>query len=133
LHADVERWYDYARTALHYGEWLRRERRAGEARTHLRKALEIFGRLGAALWADRARTELRAAGEGAVPEPETDLAAVLTPQEFQVVRLASGGATNKEIAAQLFLSPKTVGHHLYRAFPKLGVASRVELARLNLH
>ncbi|MFQ6397034.1 AAA family ATPase [Nocardia sp. KC 131] len=133
LHADVERWYDYARTALHYGEWLRRERRANEARTHLRKALEIFDRLGAAPWADRARTELRAAGEGAVPEPETDLAAVLTPQEFQVVRLASGGATNKEIAAQLFLSPKTVGHHLYRAFPKLGVASRVELARLNLH
>ncbi|MEV6430829.1 LuxR family transcriptional regulator [Nocardia sp. NPDC051463] len=132
LHAAVERWYDYARTGLLYGEWLRRERRAGEARTHLRKALEIFDRLGAAPWAERARTELRAAGEGVVPEPETDLAAVLTPQEFQVVRLAAAGSTNKEIAAQLFLSPKTVGHHLYRAFPKLGVASRVELVRLNL-
>lgn len=133
LHATADRWYDHARTALLYGEWLRRERRMNEARTPLRQALETFDRLGATPWADHARTELRAAGEGTVPEPETDVAARLTPQELQVARLAAAGATNKEIAAQLFLSPKTVGHHLYRAFPKLGVTNRVELARLRLN
>ncbi|WP_067703621.1 helix-turn-helix transcriptional regulator [Nocardia jejuensis] len=132
LHAVADRWFDHARTSLFYGEWLRRERRMHEARTHLRKALDTFDRLGAALWADRARVELRAAGEGSVPEPEDDVSARLTPQELQVVRLAAHGATNKEIAAQLFLSPKTVGHHLYRAFPKLGVSNRVELARLKI-
>ncbi|WP_169814730.1 helix-turn-helix transcriptional regulator [Nocardia crassostreae] len=131
-HAAADRWYDHARTALAYGELLRRERRTTEARVQLRKALETFDRLGAHPWAERARVELRAAGEGVVPEPETDVAARLTPQELQVVRLAASGATNKEIAAQLFLSPKTVGHHLYRAFPKLGVSNRVELARLSL-
>ncbi|MEV6070354.1 LuxR C-terminal-related transcriptional regulator [Nocardia sp. NPDC052001] len=130
LHLAADRRYDHARTALVYGEWLRRERRMNEARIHLRQALETFDRLGAAPWAEHARIELRAAGEGSVPEPENDMAARLTPQELQVVRLAAGGATNKEIAAQLFLSPKTVGHHLYRAFPKLGVSNRVELARL---
>ncbi|WP_405485988.1 LuxR C-terminal-related transcriptional regulator [Nocardia sp. NBC_00511] len=132
LHAEADRRYDHARTALVYGEWLRRERRLGEARTHLRAALETFDRLGVTPRADQARNELRAAGEGSVPEPENDLAAVLTAQELQVVRLAAVGATNKEIAAQLFLSPKTVAHHLYRAFPKLGVNNRVELARLDL-
>ncbi|MBL1075451.1 AAA family ATPase [Nocardia sp. 2] len=132
LHAAADRWYDHARSALLYGEFLRRERRMNESRTHLRRALETFERLGCTPWADHARTELRAAGEGTVPEPATDLAAVLTPQELQVVRLAAAGATNREIAAKLFLSPKTVGHHLYRAFPKLGVSNRVELARLHL-
>lgn len=132
LHAAADRWYDHARTALVYGEWLRRERRMNEARVHLRLALETFARIGATVWADRARVELRAAGAGALPEPDNNLTALLTPQELQVVRLAAGGATNKEIAAQLFLSPKTVGHHLYRAFPKLGVSNRVELARLQL-
>ncbi len=132
LHATAERWYDHARTALVYGEWLRRERRMAEARTQLRKALETFDRLGMTPWAEHARMELRAAGEGSVPEPENNVVALLTPQELQVVRLAAEGATNKEIAAQLFLSPKTVGHHLYRAFPKLGVSNRVELARLRL-
>ncbi|MFF0637512.1 AAA family ATPase [Nocardia sp. NPDC004151] len=132
LQAAEALWYDYARTALLYGEWLRRERRRADARVHLRRAVEVFDRLGATVWADRARTELRATGEGAAPAADSDRAAALTPQELQVVRLAAGGATNKEIAARLFLSPKTVGHHLYRAFPKLGVTSRVELARLGL-
>ncbi|WP_460717306.1 helix-turn-helix transcriptional regulator [Nocardia heshunensis] len=125
-------WYDHARTALLYGEWLRRERRRADARVHLRRAAEIFERMGASLWAERARTELRAAGESTDPTPSTDRTATLTPQELQVVRLAAAGATNKEIAARLFLSPKTIGHHLYRAFPKLGVSSRMELARLGL-
>ncbi|MVU81771.1 AAA family ATPase [Nocardia sp. ET3-3] len=129
LQAAEALWYDYARTALLYGEWLRRERRRADARTQLRRAVEIFDRLGATLWADRARAELRATGESIDAAPITDLTATLTPQELQVVRLAAAGATNKEIAARLFLSPKTVGHHLYRAFPKLGVTSRMELSR----
>ncbi|MGX1805773.1 AAA family ATPase [Nocardia sp. NPDC055321] len=132
LHAEADRRYDHARTALLYGEWLRRERRTQEARTHLDAALRTFDRLGAVPWAEHARAELRAAGAGAPPEPGDNLAALLTPQELQVTRLAAAGATNKEIAAQLLLSPKTVGHHLYRAFPKLGVSNRVELAHLSL-
>ncbi|MGW4354320.1 LuxR C-terminal-related transcriptional regulator [Nocardia sp. NPDC004582] len=124
-------WYDHARTALLYGEWLRRERSIGEARTQLRAAVETFDRLGAIPWAAHARNELRAAGDVAqrLETPLTVETAALTPQELQVVRLAADGATNKEIAAKLFISPKTVSHHLYRAFPKLGVSNRVELAR----
>ncbi|WP_040698764.1 helix-turn-helix transcriptional regulator [Nocardia vinacea] len=132
LHAAQGRWFDHARTGLLYGEWLRRARRQRQARSELRKALETFERLGAQPWAERARNELRAAGEGTVGRTASDLTALLTSQEFQVVRLAAAGATNKEIGAQLFMSPKTVGNHLYRAFPKLGVSSRVALARLEL-
>ncbi|MFC4061835.1 ATP-binding protein [Planomonospora corallina] len=123
--------FERARTELLYGEWLRRERHKAEARTHLREALERFDRLGAVPWAEHARAELRAAGESSAPAV-ADAVSQLTPQELQVVRLAATGATNKEIAARLFLSPKTVGHHLYRAFPKLGVSTRTELARLSL-
>ncbi|MBB5781311.1 helix-turn-helix transcriptional regulator [Nonomuraea jabiensis] len=130
-HADANRPFERARTDLLFGEWLRRARRKNEARTHLRSALETFERAGAAPWAERARAELRAAGE-AVAQGAPDLAASLSPQELQVVRLAATGVTNREIAAQLFLSPKTVSHHLYRAFPKLGVTTRTELARLDL-
>ncbi|WP_067533389.1 helix-turn-helix transcriptional regulator [Nocardia crassostreae] len=129
-HARQDRWFDRARTGLLCGECLRRERRTAEARAELREALTTFERLGARLWADRARAELRAAG--AAPEQRSEPAAALSPQELQVVRLAATGATNKEIAARLFLSPKTVGHHLSRAFRKLGVSSRVELPRLEL-
>lgn len=131
-HAVQRRWYDRARTGLLYGGWLRLHHRGGEARGVLREAWETFERLGARAWADRARDELRAAGEGLTPEVKPELVARLTPQELQVVRLAATGATNKEIAARLFLSPKTVGHHLSRAFRKLGVSGRVELVRLEL-
>ncbi|MFC6375224.1 helix-turn-helix transcriptional regulator, partial [Nonomuraea thailandensis] len=124
--------FDRARTELLYGEWLRRERHKTESRAHLREALERFERLGATVWAEHARAELRAAGESSAPGAVTDRLTELTPQELQVVRLAATGATNKEIAARLFLSPKTVGHHLYRAFPKLGVSTRTELAGLRL-
>ncbi|WP_327583612.1 AAA family ATPase [Nonomuraea sp. NBC_00507] len=129
----ADRPFEQARSALVYGEWLRRSRRASDARTQLRHAAEAFTLLGATLWAGRAAAELRAAGE-TTPTRATghDLVAQLTGQELQVVRLAATGATNKEIAAKLFLSPKTVGHHLYRAFPKLGVTTRTELARLQL-
>nr|WP_239003612.1 LuxR C-terminal-related transcriptional regulator [Nocardia panacis] len=122
--------FRHARTALAYGEWLRRERRTSEARTHLGAALEIFDRVGADLWAERARTELRAAGAGSITA-SPNAVALLTPQELRVVRIAAEGATNKEIAARLSLSHKTVGHHLYRAFPKLGVSNRIELTRFD--
>lgn len=129
-HAD--RPFEQARTQLLYGEWLRRNRRRTDARAHLRVAQETFRAIGAAQWADRAATELRATGETLNRHDTYDLAARLTSQELQVVRLAATGATNKQIAAQLFLSPKTVSHHLYRAFPKLGVTVRTELAHLDL-
>jgi DNA-binding NarL/FixJ family response regulator len=92
----------------------------------------MFERLAAQPWADRAAAELRAAGEQTESAPALDLLAALSPQELQIVKLAHAGMTNREIAAQLFLSPKTVSYHLYRAFPKLNVANRGQLARLNL-
>ncbi|MER7754998.1 AAA family ATPase [Kitasatospora sp. NPDC097643] len=123
--------YDRARTALLYGEWLRRLRRRLDAREHLRAALEAFERLDAGPWAGRARAELAAAGgEAGLTVRRDGPISLLSPQEREVVRLAAAGASNREIAAQLFLSPRTVGHHLYRAFPKLGVSSRTELAAL---
>jgi len=134
LHAQAGRRLDHARTSLLFGEWLRRAKRAAAARPVLRDALITFESSGMTSWASRARSELRAAG-GAPPgdrEDGPDLISLLTPQELQVVRLAASGATNREIATQLFLSPKTVSHHLYRAFPKLGVATRTALARLDL-
>ena len=117
-----------ARTELLYGEWLRRERRRTDARGHLRNALEIFRTLGAAPWAERAEAELRATGETA---RKRDVSAVetLTPQELQIAGLVTEGLTNKEIAAQLFLSPRTVDYHLRKVFTKLGIASRSELIR----
>jgi DNA-binding CsgD family transcriptional regulator len=131
LHGRQDRPFDEARTRLLYGEWLRRDKRKADARIQLGAALETFERLGAAPWADRARNELVATGttaRSASPGPAADL----TPQELQIVRLAARGLSNKEIAAQLFLSPRTVGHHLYKAYPKLAVQSRAELAALDL-
>ncbi|MFE9694860.1 LuxR C-terminal-related transcriptional regulator [Micromonospora sp. NPDC005806] len=131
LHEDDAQPYELARTRLAYGEWLRRARRRADARAQLSGALEIFDRLGAELWAERARAELRATGDvPAAPRQAGDPLSVLTPQERQVVRLAAGGASNRDIAAQLFLSPRTVGYHLYKAFPKLGVTSRAQLAAI---
>jgi DNA-binding CsgD family transcriptional regulator len=125
--------FDRARTDLVHGEWLRRARRRSEARGPLRAAADAFAELGALPWADRARAELRATGETRAPTaPAPDVLAELTPQELQVVRLAAAGLSNRDIAAQLFLSPRTVGYHLYKAFPKLGVASRAQLVRLDL-
>jgi DNA-binding CsgD family transcriptional regulator len=125
-----QRPFDRARTQLLHGEWLRRARRRAEARPLLAAALETFERLGARPWAERAATELRATGQ-ALRRP--DAARVpLTPQEMQVVRLVAEGGSNQEVAAKLFLSPRTVGYHLYKAFPKLGVRSRAELAHLDL-
>ncbi len=121
--------FEQARTRLLYGEWLRRNQRRADARGHLLAAAGAFARMGARSWQDRAESELRAIGAGTVPVKADDPLARLTPQELQVVRLAAGGASNKQIGAQLFLSPRTVGYHLYKAFPKLGVTAREELAR----
>ncbi|MFG1886382.1 ATP-binding protein [Micromonospora sp. NPDC049051] len=121
--------FERARTELLYGEWLRRARRISEARIVLHSALEIFDRLQAQPWSARARAELRAAGES-VRAADTGAVQRLTPQEHQVVQLAARGLSNREIGAQLFLSPRTVGYHLYKAYPKLGVGSRSELASL---
>ncbi|WP_218010000.1 helix-turn-helix transcriptional regulator, partial [Actinomadura kijaniata] len=134
-HERATRPFERARTELLYGEWLRRHRRRSDARGPLRSALEIFERLRAAPWAERARTELRATGEhGGAPAAErataADLLDRLTPQERQVVVLAAEGISSREIAAQLFLSPRTVEYHLYKAYPKLGISSRRELSQL---
>jgi DNA-binding CsgD family transcriptional regulator len=131
---DDRRPFDRARTELLLGERLRRERRKTEARAPLRSALETFERLGARVWADRARNELRATGESRSGGGERgpDLADRLTPQELQIARLAATGLTNREIAAELFLSPRTVGYHLSNAYPKLGITTRGALAALDL-
>jgi DNA-binding CsgD family transcriptional regulator len=134
LHARASRPFERARTELLYGDWLRRARRRSDARDPLRSALETFERLRATPWAERARTELRATGESVAAAQPTAANVLdrLTPQELQVVRLAADGGSSREIAAALFLSPRTVEHHLYKAYPKLGVSSRRELSRLDL-
>ncbi|MFI6520346.1 ATP-binding protein [Spirillospora sp. NPDC050679] len=124
--------FDQARTALLYGEWLRRNRRRTVAAGQLRNAADAFARLGARPWAGRARAELQACGVSLPAAPARGVLDDLTPQELRIIRLAAQGLSNKDIAAQLFLSPRTVGHHLYKAYPKLGVASRAELASLDL-
>ena len=121
---------ELARAQLFYGEWLRRQRRKREARAQLRSAHEIFDAMGAGAFAERARIELRAAGEHARRTGAGTARAreALTAQEAQISRLAGGGASNPEIAAQLFISPATVAYHLRKVFAKLGITSRNELA-----
>jgi DNA-binding NarL/FixJ family response regulator len=115
-----------ARAELAFGAWLRRQRRAAESRVPLRQAAETFDALGQVSRATQARRELRAAGETARRRtPESW--AQLTPQELQVAQFAAEGLSNKEIAERLYLSTRTVGTHLYRLFPKLGIVSRAEL------
>ncbi|MGW4475209.1 ATP-binding protein [Nonomuraea sp. NPDC004354] len=133
-HKRADRPFEQARTELLYGEWLRRAKRRSDARARLRSALAVFERLNAVPWLERARAELHATGETLAPaEPAAaNLLDRLTSQELQVVRLAMEGASSRDIAAQLFLSPRTIEHHLYRAFRKLGIRSRRELARLDI-
>jgi DNA-binding CsgD family transcriptional regulator len=116
-----------ARLQLAYGMWLRRRQRAGESRAPLRAARDTFDVLGAGPWAERARRELRAAGERS-GQPAQQALNLLAPQELQIARLAAGGLSNREIGQQLYLSHRTVRNHLYRIFPKLGITSRTELA-----
>src|SRR5689334_5493699 len=123
--------FDRARIHLGYGEYLRRARRRVDARPHLRTALEVFEDLGAARWAARAAHELRASGETARRRDVTT-ATQLTAQERQVAALVRQGLSNRDAAAQLFLSPRTVDFHLRNVFSKLGLSSRAELAVLQL-
>jgi DNA-binding NarL/FixJ family response regulator len=115
-----------ARAKLAFGAWLRRQRRAAESRLPLRQAAETFDALGQVSRAVQARRELRASGETA-RRRAPGAWAQLTPQELQVAQLAAEGLSNKEIAERLYLSARTVGTHLYRLFPKLGITSRAEL------
>ena len=115
-----------ARAQLAHGEWLRRHRRAADARQHLRAARDTFDALGTIPWGDRARQELRASGETSrrrVPEARDEL----TAQELQIAQLAAKGMTNREIGQMLYVSHRTISSHLYRIFPKLDVTSRAEL------
>ena len=128
LHPRGGRPFDTARTELSYGEMLRRRRRRADARVHLRAACELFDRLGLPVWAGLARAELRATGETA-RKREPGTSGQLTPQEVQIVRIVGEGATNREVAAQLFLSPRTIDYHLRKVFTKLDVSSRAELIR----
>ncbi len=121
-----EQWpFERAQTQLDYGEWLRRRRCVAEARPLLSAALKTFQRLGARPCAQRAQAELRAAGVAAtdvVPSAFTEL----SPQQ-QIVQLAARGLRNREIGEKLFLSPRTIGSHLYRVFPRLGITARSQL------
>ena len=120
--------FERGRNELLCGEWLRRERRRTEARVHLRAAAAAFGMLATPLWEERAAAELRATGETARKREPSTLDQ-LTPQEAQIAGLVAEGLTNREIAAQLFLSPRTIEYHLRKVFGKLGIASRSELVR----
>ena len=120
--------FERAQLRLDHGEWLRRRRRINDAKPVLTEALGTFRRLEARSWVQRAQAELRACGVAVTGAPaEPDALGELTPQQRQIVRLASDGLTDREIGDRLFLSPRTVSSHLYRSYPKLGVASRHQL------
>jgi DNA-binding CsgD family transcriptional regulator len=129
LHDRTPSPFERARTELCYGERVRRAGRRVDARRHLRAALEGFERLGAVPWAERTRAELRATGETARRRDPT-AAERLTPQELQVALVVGEGRTNREVAAALFLSPKTIEYHLGNIYRKLDVRSRAQLAHL---
>jgi DNA-binding CsgD family transcriptional regulator len=131
LHSESSRPFAHARTELAFGEVLRRNRKRREARDHLRAAITEFERLGAAPWEERTRKELRASGETARKRDPSTLGD-LTPQELQIARLVATGVRNRQVAAQLFLSPRTIDYHLRKVFMKLGISSRAELAQLDL-
>jgi DNA-binding CsgD family transcriptional regulator len=115
-----------ARTLFSFGRWLRRQRRSADARAPLRRSIELFDTLGATQWSKRARYELRATGVTIGPRiPEARDR--LTAQELQIVQLAAQGLSKREIGERLFLSHRTVGGHLYRIFPKLGIGDRAQL------
>jgi DNA-binding CsgD family transcriptional regulator len=115
-----------ARTLFSYGRWLRRQRHSADSRGPLRGSITLFDSLGATAWSRRARQELRASGE-TIGQRTPDVRDHLTAQELQIAQLASNGLSNREIGERLFLSPRTVGGHLYRLFPKLGVSGRAQL------
>jgi DNA-binding CsgD family transcriptional regulator len=123
--------FQRARTELVYGEWLRRGRKRRDARQHLRRAADLFRQVGVPPWEERAEAELRATGEKARRRDPSTLDQ-LTPQELQIAGLVATGMTNRQVAAQLYLSPRTIDYHLRKVFSKLGIASRTELARMGV-
>ncbi len=123
--------FDRARLQLAFGGWLRRARRPTDSREPLRHALATFGHLRATPWCERASQELRAGGERRA-KPAALAGYDLSPQERQVAQLAAAGLSNREIGERLFLSSRTVGGHLYRIFPKVGITSRHQLSALRL-
>ena len=128
LEPDLSRWpWPKARIELGYGSWLRRQRRVAESRVPLRSAQTTLRAVGATAWAEQARAELRPPGERVAADdpPALDM---LSAQELQIAQLAAEGLSNREIGQRLFLSPRTVGSHLYRIFPKLDITSRGQLA-----
>jgi DNA-binding CsgD family transcriptional regulator len=128
LSADLDHWpFPRARLLLAYGQWLRRQRRVAESRAPLRAARDLFDALACASWSDRARRELRASGESS-RRRDPEARDRLTAQELQIAQLAAAGLTNREIGRRLYLSHRTIATHLYRAFPKLGITARTELA-----
>jgi DNA-binding CsgD family transcriptional regulator len=129
LHAELPMPFERARTLLALGERLRRARQRADARGPLQEALDAIERLGARPWAERARTELRATGQTSARRSET-AAEQLTPHELQIAILVAQGMTNREAAAALFLSPKTIEYHLGQIYRKLDVRGRAQLARL---
>ena len=127
LAADLGSWpFARARLQLALGSWLRRQRRVADSRAPLRAARDAFDALGALPWGERARQELRASGESS-RRRQPDARDELTPQELQIAQMAGDGLSNREIGQQLYLSHRTVGSHLYRVYPKLGITSRAEL------
>jgi DNA-binding CsgD family transcriptional regulator len=131
LHLTAQRPFDRARTELLYGESLRRRRERLRAREHLRVALDLFERLGAHPWSGRARAELRATGETARPR-EPGFTEQLTPRELQVARFIAAGASTRQAASQMFLSPRTIDAHLRSIYAKFGITSRTELRAADL-
>jgi DNA-binding CsgD family transcriptional regulator/tetratricopeptide (TPR) repeat protein len=129
--ASAGRSYDEARIQLAYGEWLRRSQRRVDARQHLRQALEVFRDLHAEALVARATQELRASGETARKRDPSTLVK-LTPMELKIAQLVSSGLSNKDVAAQCWVSPRTVAFHLRNVFAKAGITSRGELAKLDL-
>ena len=121
-----DRDFDRARCELAYGRWLRRQQKRLDARVRLRAARDLFDQLGNDPFAERAREELRATGE-ASPRRGVNDSDQLSPQEVQIARLVAEGLSNREVGERLFLSHRTVGSHLYRIFPKLGITSRAQL------
>jgi DNA-binding CsgD family transcriptional regulator len=129
LHQTAGAPFDRARTQLLFGEFLRRARRRADARSHHRAAEETFASVRSAIWEERARAELRATGE-VLRRRDPRAIWKLTPQELQIARLVSRGASNRDAATELFLSPRTVEYHLRKIFTKLGISSRAELVRV---
>ncbi|MGC5051534.1 response regulator transcription factor [Micromonospora sp. DT48] len=128
LHPSDAATFERARTELLFGRELRRARRPREARGHLHRAWQDFTLLGAQSWARQATVELRAAGES-VGAPDPHAVRLLTGQQLRIARLVASGATNREVATQMFLSTRTVDHHLRNIYHRLGIRSRTELVR----